>query len=926
MHTRTGIGIQIVLAVLVSLSVGFSQVRRPSKKATPVRTPAPFLQHVKSYEETPYVTKVVLKNGTTVLVNEFRAQPIVSIRAEIRAGILDEPSQNPGIASLLAAMVCRGAPDQVKGTIRQNLQALGGFMNCTTDYEGAQFEIVAPSSQWKKALGIQIEALFNPPFGERELKLEAGLLAGKARGSLDDPEAFASAALFELGFDQPRMNKWRILAGSVLPDLTPEKLADFHKAMYVPERIVLVIAGDITSGEVLNELVRVYSRASAPSAKGMTVPFEAGQKSFRYSAVEGNIPVPRLLFGFHTAPETSVDYAPLRVLSAVLGMGEGSVLDARLRDQKKFILAEETRLSAHPGFGYLTVQLEVKPENIDRSEIALLTEMELLKREEPTVAEMERALAQLEHEHWTSLETVTGRGRALARFESLGDWKRMDRYLTELRRVKAADVRRVAGKYLRVENCSLVEYLPASGEKRKLTPEAVRETLEGLLEASADEEQAERDKETVLGLKIPEEADSFKFSEIRYPFLTASILRGPDMFVREDHTRPLIDMGIFFPGGRPAENETNAGITELLARMMLQGAGEKAGTQFYRQLEVYGGRLRPVVTPDYFGFHFSILSKNLDAGLNLLLELIKTPEFGQEEMVRQKEIQSVEILRRRNSANHAGDLVRQALFRDSPYSMSPGGTEKGLAAANQASLQGWYDTYVKNRKPVVVAVGDTKGTSLASYFVRHFSGSRMQDTKITGEYVKAVEKGESVKKSWTRAQSMILIGFQAPPEDDEDAIPAAVLQSYAGNPGKFTQEIRDSQGAAYEISVIYGPQLRGGSMMVIASANPGTEEAVLKALQEEIRRLRDDPIPDRDYRAAVNSAVGAFWIHSQEHFEQIEDVVMHLLAGKGIEEYQNLPARLQDVRLEDLKETAQRVFNMDKAVILLMQGDSSQNR
>jgi predicted Zn-dependent peptidase len=76
----------------------------------------------------------------------------------------------------------------------------------------------------------------------------------------------------------------------------------------------------------------------------------------------------------------------------------------------------------------------------------------------------------------------------------------------------------------------------------------------------------------------------------------------------------------------------------------------------------------------------------------------------------------------------------------------------------------------------------------------------------------------------------------------------------------------------------------------------------------------------------VNSAVGAFWIHSQEHFEQIEDVVNHLLAGKGIEEYQKLPARLQDVRLEDLKETAQRVFNMDKAVILLMQGDSSQNR
>jgi zinc protease len=754
------------------------------------------------------------------------------------------------------------------------------------------------------------------------MKLESGLLAARARAMLDDPDAFASAALFELDFDQPGMNKWKILAGSALSDLTPEKLADFHKTLYVPERTMLVISGDITSGEVLNELVKVYTRASAPAAKGDAAAFKAGRKDFRYCAVEGNIPVPRLLFGFHTPPEDSADYLPLKVLSAILGTGEGSVLAARLRDQKKIILAEETTLRAYPGFGYLNVQLELKPENIDRGEIALLTEMELLRREQPSDAEVERALAQLEHEHWRSLETVTGRSQALSRFESLGDWKRMDRYLTELRRVKSADVRRVAEKYLRLENCSLVEYLPASGEKRRLTTEAVRKTLEGLLEASADEEQAERDKETVLAVKFPEPAGSFKFSEIRYPFLTASILRGPEMFVREDHTRPLIDMGIVFPGGRPAENEANSGITELLARTMLQGTAEKSVTQFYRQLEVYGGRVSPVVTPDYFGFNFSILSRNLDAGLNLLLEMIKTPGFDREGIARQKEMQSVEILRRRNSADYAVDLARKVLFRNSPYAMSAHGTENSLAAANQASLQSWYDSFVKNKKPVVVAIGDTKGTSLASYFVRHFSGSRMQDAKTDGDYVGAVDKAESIRESWVQAQSMILIGFQAPPEDDEDAIPAVVLQSYTGNAGKFAQEIRDNRGAAFEISVNYTPRLRGGSMMAIASASPGTEEAVLDALREEIRRLRDDPIPDRDYQAAVNAAAGAFWVHSQGHFEQIQDVVMCLLAGGGIDAYQNFPARLQDVRPEDLKETARRIFNMDKAVILLLQGHS----
>jgi zinc protease len=913
--------IQVALAVLISLSVGFSQVRRTPAKGTPVRTAAPFLQHVKSYEETPYVTKVVLKSGTTVLVNEFRAQPLVSIQAYVRAGILDEPLHEAGIASLLAAMICRGMPDKVKGTLRQNVQALGGFMRCTTGYEASRFEILAPSPQWKKALGIQIDSLFNPLLDPQSLKLEAGLLEGEARAILDEPDEVASAALLELGFDQPRLNKWRTLAAGALVGLTPEKLASFHKAMYVPGRILLVISGDIASGEVLNELVKIYTRESGPASKTAAIPFAKNDMGgFGYKALEGNIPVPRLLFGFRAVPQGSTDYMPLEVLRAVLGTGEGSVLSARLRDQKKFILSGETRLNANPAFGYMTATLEVQPENIDRSEIALLTEIELLKREAPANAEMERALAQLEYEHWRRLETVSGRAGALARFELLGDWKQMDRYISELRRVKAADVRRVALKYLRLENCSLVEYLPASGEKRRLTPEVVRATLEGLLEASADEEQAKRDRETVLAVKIPEADDTFNFSEIRHPFLTASILRGPEMFVREDHTRPVIDMGIFFPGGRFAESENNYGITELLARMILRRAGGGTATQFYRQLEVYGGSVHPVVTPDYFGYHFSILSKNFEPGFSLLLELIKTPDFDQEELARQKTMQSIAILRRNNSTDHAEDLVRQILFRNSSYAASGGGTVKSLAALDPASLLNWYDTFVKNRKPVVVAVGDTKGTSLAAFFVRHFSGSRMQDAKISAEYVKPLENGESVKENWSQAQSRILIGFQAPPEDDEDALAAAVLQSYAGNQGRFTQEIRDEQGAAYGISVRYCPRLRGGSMMVVAAASPGTEEAVLKALQEEIRRLTDDPIPDRDYRAALSAAAGSFWIRCQVHLEQIEDIAMHLLAGKGIEEYQNLPARLQDVSQEDLKEAARRIFRMDKAAIVLMQG------
>ncbi len=917
---RFGIRMQVIAVILLCFFPGIAQVRKAPKRNAPSRT-APFLQQAKSYEETPYVTKVVLKNGMTVLVNEFRPQPVVSIQAYVGTGFLDEPTRSPGIARLVAAMVCRGSPDKVKGSLRQNVQALGGLLNCSTGYRNTVFEIVAPSSQWKRALGIQADSLSNPVFTQEAINLEAALLAGEAAGAMDDPRKLASAKLLELGFDPPRMNPWAGLTRNSLLNLKPEALSGFHRAAYSPERIMLVIAGDVSSSEVLNELVRIYDQKPAPDAVRPEPPvILRARGGFRYAKTTGTAALPQLVFGFPAVPGNSAEFPAVKVLSAILGMGDNSILTAQLRDRKQMVLEQETDLMAYPNFGYLTICLTVKPEDIDRSEIAVLTELELLKRAEPDAAEMERAFAQLERDFWTNLACVSARAGSLAHFQSMGDWKLQNRYLSDLRQVKPSDVLRAANKYLRLDNGSLIEVLPAGAEDRNLTTEGIRNTLEGLLAPSAKQEKLERDKETVLAVNIPQGAGSFKFNEIRHPFITASILRGPDIYVREDHTSPLIDMGIFLPGGIPDEDEGNSGITSLMTGLMIRGAKEQPAYRFLRQLEVYGGQVLPIVTPDYFGFHFSILSRNFEAGLKLLLESIRNPAFDSEQINLQKRIQSAKIQNRVQSADTARELLNQALFRNSYYSSNAEGNEGSLAAITPAAIQRWYEALVKNRKPIVIAIGDTQGASLASYFVRSFSGSRMQDARIPEEFAKPVEKAESLDRVWNGNHSLILVGFQAPPEDDEDGNAAAVLESFAGGPGRLAQELRDRLGLAYQVSLKYNPQLRGGSMVVGAATTPGNEDALLRAVQEELRRIREDPIPYREYRSAVNAAAGAYWIRSQSRFGQISDILKKLLAGKGLDAYQNVPAGVQEVQEEDLKEVTQRILKMNSAVILRVKG------
>ena len=84
----------------VSLSAAGTLLRAGSVQRTrlpgEVRRVAPFLQQAKSYEETTYVTKIVLKNGMTVLVDEYHLQPVVAIQAYIRVGFFDDPAKISG--------------------------------------------------------------------------------------------------------------------------------------------------------------------------------------------------------------------------------------------------------------------------------------------------------------------------------------------------------------------------------------------------------------------------------------------------------------------------------------------------------------------------------------------------------------------------------------------------------------------------------------------------------------------------------------------------------------------------------------------------------------------------------------------------------------------------------------------------------------
>ena len=122
------------------------------------------------------------------------------------------------------------------------------------------------------------------------------------------------------------------------------------------------------------------------------------------------------------------------------------------------------------------------------------------------------------------------------------------------------------------------------------------------------------------------------------PITKRSILRGPDVYIVEDHRLPLVSFAIFYPGGRLYESAKNAGITELMLRTAIRGTKRFNAEDIARRLENAGARIEIVNEADLFGYVIDGLSGKIDQALEILMEILQQPTFQEEEIENEKSI------------------------------------------------------------------------------------------------------------------------------------------------------------------------------------------------------------------------------------------------------------------------------------------------
>ncbi|MEK6653182.1 MAG: pitrilysin family protein [Nitrospirota bacterium] len=400
----------------------------------------------------------ILPNGLTVLYSEKHNIPIVMVTMIIKASPLDEPKEKAGLATLVAGLLDEGTKNRKSTEISEEIEFIGASLG---SYAGSDYTTVTLSvlkKDMEKGFELFSDIALNPIFPQEELDRKRDRIKGSLKQREEEPSFLAGRAFSKEVFGEHPYG--RLTEGSVetLSAITREDLTKFHSKYFIPNNVILSIAGDLTSVE-LDSLIKKYlaswKAAAVPEKKINPMPEERTKKVIK---IEKDITQANVIIGHLGVSRDNPDYYAISVMNYILGGGGfSSRLMQKIRDEMGLAYDVHSFFVPNKERGVFQAGVQTKNESANMAIGEILKQMEKIRQEKVSDQELADAKAYLTGSFPRRLDTNRKIADFLAsvEFYNLGQ-DYAEKYPSYINAVTKEDVLRIAQKYLDPENFILV--------------------------------------------------------------------------------------------------------------------------------------------------------------------------------------------------------------------------------------------------------------------------------------------------------------------------------------------------------------------------------------------------------------------------------------------------------------------------------------
>lgn len=322
----------------------------------------------------------------------------------------------------------------------------GTGFNAATSHDWTQYMVELPSNKLPLWALVDSDRIKNPVFRqfyqEREVVKEERRLRTDTNPNGKLYENFLGAAFVAHPYRNPVIG-W----ASDIDHLTVADLSDFYHRHYTPDRLTIVIVGDIKTPEVISLVNHHFGNWQPPKPGPSSVPTaEPLQEGPKRIVLQADAQ-PQLLMSYHIPAYPHPNHPVFYAVAQLLSGGSTSRLEKSLVEKKRLVTSVDTS-SGEPGErfdGLFVISSNPRyPHTAADVERAIRQEIDRLKKQTIETWELEKVRAAVDMKLLSILQTNGGMASTLVYDQSVyGDWRHLIRMQKSIPLITAQDIQRV---------------------------------------------------------------------------------------------------------------------------------------------------------------------------------------------------------------------------------------------------------------------------------------------------------------------------------------------------------------------------------------------------------------------------------------------------------------------------------------------------
>lgn len=410
-----------------------------------------------------------LGNGLRILVLEDHDAPVVSFQTWFAVGSRHEVPGKTGIAHLFEHLMFKGTKAYPHEVFDRLLEEAGAQTNAATWLDWTFYYENLPSDRFEIAARLESDRMTGLILNQAQLDSEREVVKNERRFRVEnDPDGAMDEALMTLVYGDHPYGHPTLGSMEDLDALTLEDCLTFYRTYYSPSNATIVVVGDVDTREVLRTLSRLYGGIPAVQVPRDRPAPPPEQTAMRSQVLALPVATEKARLAWRAVPANHPDTAALEVVNSILFDNESSRVYRVLVEERGLASDVDGTVEAFALDGIAMADIVLNEGKAAEEAVeVLLSEVDRLGREGPSIAELERTRNATEAAFLRALQTVGSKATHLGLFEmTAGDYRLMFEFVDRVRAVTQDDVRRVVGRYLTKERANLVIGRPASGGDR----------------------------------------------------------------------------------------------------------------------------------------------------------------------------------------------------------------------------------------------------------------------------------------------------------------------------------------------------------------------------------------------------------------------------------------------------------------------------